>query len=66
MKKIAIGIACVAAVLALASCQKTCVCSHVAGYEKSFTEEEVDAAGTTCAGMQIQAGVQYYLYCEWR
>lgn len=49
----------------LGSCHKTCTCIRYDGVEKTYTADEIDALGTTCANMAYQAGVQYYSVCSW-
>ena len=55
----------VLAVVSLASCQKTCVCTGYDGSERTYTEEEVDARGVSCSNMIIQARTRFYSYCRW-
>ena len=51
--------------LILASCHKTCTCIRFDGVEESYSADEVDDRGVTCANMKYQAGVQYYSVCDW-
>ena len=54
-----------AALLLLASCHKTCTCIRYDGAEASYTSDEVEDHGVTCANMIYQSGVQYYSVCNW-
>ena len=47
------------------SCHKTCTCIRYDGAEESYSADEVDDRGVTCANMIYQAGVQYYSVCNW-
>lgn len=51
--------------LVLVSCHKTCTCIRYDGAEKSYSADEVDERGVTCANMVFQSGVQYYSVCDW-
>lgn len=65
MKRIFTLLAAVAALLTLGSCRKTCTCTTYNNVQHSYTADEVDAAGVSCADMKYQAGVQYYAVCSW-
>lgn len=47
------------------SCHKNCVCQGYDGGSHTYTSDEVDAAGVTCANMIFQSGEQFYAICEW-
>lgn len=49
----------------LTSCHKTCTCIRYDGAAETFTSDEVDDHGVSCANMIYQAGVQYYSVCDW-
>ena len=49
----------------LGSCHKTCTCTRYDGAIVSYSADEVDDRGTTCANMVFQSGVRYYSICEW-
>ena len=51
--------------LILTACHKNCVCQGYDGGSYTYTAEEVDARGVTCANMIFQAGQQFYAICEW-
>ena len=54
------------AVFSLAACNKRCHCYDRNGANVYYTQDEVDAAGTSCANMVTQAGkTNYYYLCEW-
>jgi hypothetical protein len=49
----------------LISCHKNCVCQGYDGGSYTYTSDEVDARGVTCANMVFQAGQQFYAVCDW-
>lgn len=49
----------------LGSCRKTCTCIDYHGRERTYTADEVEEQGASCANMVFQAGVQYYSVCDW-
>ena len=51
--------------LLLTACHKNCVCQGYDGGSYTYTADEVDARGVTCANMIFQAGQQFYAICEW-
>ena len=51
--------------MSLGSCHKTCTCTTYNNVRHTYSADEVDAAGGSCADMKYQAGVQYYAVCSW-
>ena len=51
--------------LNLTSCHRDCVCKTYNGGSYTYSEEDVDDQGVTCANMIFQAGQQFYAVCDW-
>ena len=53
--------------LMLSACHRDCVCQGYDGGSYTYTEEEVDARGVTCANMIFlgDSYYQYYSVCDW-
>ena len=51
----------------LTACHKNCVCQGYDGSSHTYTADEVDARGVTCANMIYLNGqlYQFYAVCEW-
>lgn len=65
MRKPLIAIVIAAFALTLSSCHKTCSCTKYDGQIDKYSNEQVEAHGTSCSGMIYMYNTRYYSLCEW-